>query len=128
MSVDSEVCYDEIFWDSWLKHEKAVFNNCLNFTKNRHHDAQDLLSEVMVKAYKKTDLTKSNKSILYWFLQLAKNSSIDKYRRELRLIHLADMEIILEGNRATPSLSPSHNLLKSELQLIIQNSIRELSS
>lgn len=68
------------FWELWQSQKKFLFNICFKYTGN-YHDAQDLLSEVMIKAHEKINKKLMASNPDGWVVQLIRNTYIDKYRR-----------------------------------------------
>ena len=75
------------FWAKWLTLQNALFKRCMAITE-QYHDAEDLLSDVMYKAYQKAPSEeKSLKHFENWLGLLAKNMAIDIQRRKQKVIH-----------------------------------------
>ena len=45
-----EIVSIDNFWEEWLKVNDDLLGKCLYFTNNSLHDAEELLSEAMLKA------------------------------------------------------------------------------
>ena len=119
---------EESFWKIWEENKQFLFNVCLFYTKRRFHDAQDLLSESMVKAMstvKKQDLHNP----LAYLTQLIKNTFIDQYRRcqqkDFNLIYTEDYDTH-EKPIHFGKQSPLDELLDRELHNHIQQSFSKI--
>ncbi|WP_086931696.1 RNA polymerase sigma factor [Agarilytica rhodophyticola] len=70
------------FWDLWKIYEKKVFSYCLYRLSSNYHDAEDLCSETMLRAYLKLPHV-STKTIIYpWLIKVCRNIYFDLLRRK----------------------------------------------
>ena len=70
---------EDEFWCLWEDKKDFLYKLCFKYTGNVH-DAQDLLSEVMIKACKKVNEQILNDNAEGWLVRLVKNTYIDHYR------------------------------------------------
>lgn len=69
------------FWPFWLAQEKKVFNYCYFRLTHHYHDAQDLCSETMLKAYDNLPKVKSIENLKGWLFRIARHVYFDQIRR-----------------------------------------------
>lgn len=116
------------FWGIWKKYEDLLFNKCLSYTEN-YHNAQDLLSEVMQKAYakKNTHILKSNPG--GWLFKILTNLYFDKYRRTFKsgthLTYTGNPEL-LDKERFLTSSTPLNKIINDEFHECIQACLEEM--
>ena len=67
-----------------------VNNFALSLTRN-HTDAHDLLQETLLRAYNKRNRYTEDRNFKGWLIAIMKNIFIDRYRRELRVPILMDV-------------------------------------
>ena len=88
----------ETFWDVWESNSKRIFLNCLEMTKNHFHDAQDIFSEVMLKAYYKIFKCKEEIVCLNnWSKTVIRNTFVSQYRQRKRFVEYSDFEEALSN-------------------------------
>jgi len=74
-----------VFWRIWQKYERYLYQICLRKARGRSHDADELLSGVMLKALDRLPLHAANISNLKgWLAALARNFCTDALRRSSR--------------------------------------------
>ena len=84
-----------LFWELWQTQERNVFNYCFYHLTENFHDAQDLCSETMLKAYEKLPSANQNVKIRGWLFQLARHIYFDQIRK--KQTHLKYQTIIVEN-------------------------------
>ncbi|PIR41105.1 MAG: RNA polymerase subunit sigma [Candidatus Yanofskybacteria bacterium CG10_big_fil_rev_8_21_14_0_10_46_23] len=72
------------------QYERRIINFHYRFVGNRQ-DAEDLAQETFIKAYKKLDTLKDKAKLRSWLFQIARNISIDHFRKH------KDREVALEN-------------------------------
>ena len=65
------------------RHHKSVYNY-IAFRINNHHDAEELASDVFVKAIQKYDSYNPSKPMEAWLIAIAKNTVTDYLRKSMR--------------------------------------------
>lgn len=97
------------FWEIWEENKGYVFNVCLILTNRHYQDAQDLHSEVMLKASLKSVKELPKVNARSWLSNLASNTFIDKVRRkerrESKFNHygsVKDLEKICQNRQSSP--------------------------
>lgn len=76
-------CQD--FWQLWESHRGYLYNCCLKWLNGNYHDAEDVVNQVMLKAW--SQWTQSTNDIEYpksWLSQITYNYCIDVYRKRQR--------------------------------------------
>jgi RNA polymerase sigma factor (sigma-70 family) len=85
-----------IFWQQWIKHKNYLYGCCLDWMGGNPTDAEDALSEAMVKAIEK--LRKSEPSIenyKAWLTRLTYSLCMDIQRKRRRNpVEIMDLEAI----------------------------------
>lgn len=71
-----------LFWEFWQTQEKDVFNYCFYRLTENFHDAEDLCSDTMLKAYEKLPDANPDVKVFGWLLQLARHSYFDQIRKK----------------------------------------------
>jgi RNA polymerase sigma-70 factor (ECF subfamily) len=69
------------FWPLWQTLQKRLFNYCYHRLTKDFHDAQDLCSDTMLKAYEKLSELKPDTKFIGWLYQLARNTFFDQLRK-----------------------------------------------
>ena len=73
----------EVFWTIWLAHRDDLARHSLRFSSGNHADAEDALSEAMLKAAQAFQ-TSAVREPRAWLLRLVFNACIDRHRRHRR--------------------------------------------
>lgn len=69
----------EEFEEVALPHLEALFNMALNLTRNRQ-DAEDLVQEAYLRAYRFFDSYRSGTHVKAWLFRILRNTFINRYR------------------------------------------------
>ena len=106
----------EAFWCLWIRHRKTIHRLCLRETNGHAADAEDALSQVMLKALDR--LPRCAEQIMHpeaWLRQLARNLCIDLRRERYRRYETAKTGT---HRRAEPKSDPPllHVEEESEIQ------------
>ena len=107
----------EAFWCLWIRHRKTIHQLCLRETNGHAADAEDALSQVMLKALDR--LPRCAEQIMHpeaWLRQLARNLCIDLRRERYRRYETAENWELIAG--AEPESDPPllHVEVESEIQ------------
>ncbi|MGA9115912.1 MAG: sigma-70 family RNA polymerase sigma factor [Bacteroidota bacterium] len=78
-----------------LPHSDVLYNYALRMTNNPA-DADDLLQETFLKAYRFWESYQTGTNIRAWLFRIMKNSFINRYRRESRAPDTVDYEDVKE--------------------------------
>jgi RNA polymerase sigma-70 factor (ECF subfamily) len=82
-------CQD--FWQLWDLHQGYLYNCCLKWLNGNYHDTEDVVNQVMLKAW--TQWTQSINDIedpKSWLSQITYNYCIDVYRKRQREVAKVD--------------------------------------
>jgi len=113
------------------RYAHRVYNLAYRMLGNKD-DAEDVLQETFLRAYKNLSDFRGEGSFLAWILQIATNISRRKIRNNGRMLRSLDEEIELEEDTLTPQLpdwthaSPEKLLMDKELQEYLQKAINTL--
>lgn len=78
LRLANDPCY---FWTLWSAFKKKIYRYCRYRLRTSHHDAEDLCSETMLKAYEKLHAVEPSVNILGWLLRICRNTHYDILRR-----------------------------------------------
>jgi RNA polymerase sigma factor (sigma-70 family) len=114
------------FWNTWEKNHKRIFSRCLQLNKQRLHDAQDLLSEVMLKSYTKVIIERKEKIENFdrWILRVLQNTFIDNYRRNSRLVLSANFDLLAAKRHSSDRTF--QEVMDNELSWFVKRNIQSL--
>lgn len=115
---------------------KPIYNFVYQYTNN-YHEAQDITQEVFIKIWRHIKKFKRKKKFKTWIFQIAKNTTIDFYRKsrikgEKKSIPFSDFDNkeqknILAETISDPGPLPDEILEKSDLGRMLAAAIKELS-
>ncbi len=118
------------FWDLWIQYRPYLYRTLLNMVNNNHQEVEDLLSQVMLKAWRIAPLHSAKiKNFKAWLTMVTKNYYFDMCRKEKKAqIELNDLDHL--GNNATKlptshKEQPENALLQQELTFFITHLIEE---
>jgi RNA polymerase sigma factor (sigma-70 family) len=122
---------DGAFWGLWEKHRRGLLSVCLGEMHGNHAEAEDALSQAMLKARERLPLYAGRITALRpWLAQLARNVCIDIHRSQrLRLHAPQQLEAIIEAEQPgnPPGCeSPERVLLSEESEAEVWRVIRGL--
>ena len=93
---------EDAFWPVWLEHRSYLRAHSLRFSGGNVADAEDALSEAMLKAAQSFSPTKI-RNHRGWLLRLVHNACMDRHRRNRRQQRVA--KDIMDGDaRAAPAV------------------------
>jgi len=110
---------------------KKILNYIFRLTGSRE-EAEDLMQDTFVLAFKNLDSLKENVKFQSWLFRIAQNNVFQKYRGktpQLESIDVHDSSGELTSGiteLATPTKGPEDKLLSAELEKIVQRAINEL--
>lgn len=93
---------DGVFWPVWLEHRSYLRGHALRFSGGNMADAEDALSEAMLKAVQNFSPAKI-RNHRSWLLRLVHNACMDRHRGNSRRQRVA-REILAGGARAAPAV------------------------
>lgn len=113
-------------------HRLALYNSALRLTCHQE-DAEDLLQEVIVRAYTSFHQFQRGTNFKAWLFRILTNIYINEYRRRMRAPTLVAMEEVAwevesewSQERADPSTLPEDTLLSKVLDEEVETALREL--
>jgi len=92
------------FWNVWLKHHDYLFKQSLRFTAGNMADAEDALSQAMLKGSQHFD-SETIRNERAWFTRLVHNACMDQHRSRKRQSRLSD-EIDGDDPDQAPNITP----------------------
>ena len=113
-----------------LPHTNLLYNYALRMTNNPA-DAQDLLQETLLKAYRFWDRYERGTNIRAWLFRILKNSYINRYRKATREPETVDYDEVQNfytsvRDTATDANNLQENLFKNLLDDDITKAIADL--
>src|SRR5262245_32309140 len=87
------------------RHSRSVFNLALRVTGSRQ-DAEDVVQETFLKAYRQLDRFESRASFGTWVHRIALNCSVDLLRSRPSREQATDSDVLDEMSRPASSLQP----------------------
>jgi len=120
------------FWQQWNKHREVLYRCCLRLMNSNPTDAEDALSQAMVKAWEKVQKFEGKiTNFRAWLIQLTRNLCIDICRKHSRgatsvesIEWVGDIE---EMVMASSVESPESCLEREERYIQIRRAIADLS-
>lgn len=113
----------------YRKYGGLIFTTISNVL-NDHHDAEDIMQEVLVQIWQKAHLYEPRKGKpLTWLTTMARNRAIDRIRAKQRRSRLND-DFETENKSVQPEFdaeSGSDRLLEKERQTVIRRAVAKLT-
>jgi len=109
------------------RHEKKIYNLAYRLTGNQE-DANDVLQETLLQAFRKLSGFKGNSKLSTWLYRIALNTSLMKKRKEKKMETVSlDMPVLTrKGNRIKRELSDDWS--KNPLTTLENKEVREILS
>lgn len=113
-----------------LPHTDLLYNYALRMTNNTA-DADDLLQETFLKAYRFWDKYETGTNIRAWLFRIMKNSYINRYRKEIKTPTTVDYDEVEDfytsvKDRASESNDLQENLYRNLLDDDVAAAVSEL--
>jgi RNA polymerase sigma-70 factor (ECF subfamily) len=114
------------------RYQERVYATVYHMTSN-HEDANDLVQETFIKAFRALKTFKGDSSFYTWIYRIAVNKTINflKQRKNRVQLSLNDLDINVENDPDLVALisekTPRRNLHLSELQEKLNSAMRKLS-
>lgn len=96
-----------------MSHERTLYSAALRATKN-HHDAEDLLQEVFLKAFRNEEQYQAGTNLRAWLHRILKTIYIDSYRKKARRLDEVEFGELQEAYTPAKNTSPHPEELKVE--------------
>ncbi|MEX2606680.1 MAG: sigma-70 family RNA polymerase sigma factor [Kiritimatiellia bacterium] len=122
------VAYDQLA----AAYQGRIYGLLYNMTSNKE-DAEDLLQEVFLKAYRALPKFKGNSSFYTWIYRIAVNRAINfvKKRKRRQALSLDDLDMGIERDPALVQMSssdgPDRDIRLKELQEKLNKALQTLS-
>ncbi|CAM2070458.1 RNA polymerase sigma factor [Sulfidibacter corallicola] len=111
----------EEFWNYWQEHEQKLFNRCLYLSGGNRHDAEDALSDCMIKAYNyASNATNKIKNKKAWLMQVIHNHFIDLYRKRKSVQFADESSNTLVETSDTLALAPNQECHMVHQEKLVQ--------
>lgn len=93
------------FWEIWLTHEQYLRTHSLRFASGNRADAEDALSEAMLKAAQifQNETIRNERA---WLLRLVHNACMDRYRDKRRINRFEKVISEIESSSAPAVAAP----------------------
>ena len=92
------------FWNVWIEHQDYLLKQGLRFTSGNMADAEDALSQAMLKGSKHFDGNEIRNERA-WLTRLVHNACMDQHRSRKRQQRLSD-EVIPDDPEDSPTIQP----------------------
>jgi RNA polymerase sigma factor (sigma-70 family) len=109
---------DSQFWQIWLSHRDYLYRFSLRFSNGNAADAEDAMSEAMLKAaaaFHETGIHNQRA----WLLRLVHNACMDRHRGRQRQHRMA-RDVAGDGDFLFPIVAPQHSRSPEELLTAFQ--------
>lgn len=118
-------------WTLWQLYQPHLFDFCLQRMGGNHTEAEDILSQAMMKAWDRLpDYAGKVTDLRAWLTRLVHNLCLDIYRERQRhtktVQSLNEMVVANEAALAQVLESPEEAVLRRELYVYIQHAINDL--
>ena len=120
------------FADLAMEHMSSLYSGALRMTRNPA-DAEDLVQETYLKAYKYYDKFEEGTNLKAWLFKILKNTFINSYRKKQQAPPKADFadieesfETIVRDDSGQQARTPEEELLEKVLDEDVQHAMEEL--
>lgn len=117
------------FEEALLGRLDGLFALALRLTGGRREEAEDLLQEVCLRAFRNYQNVRAPEKIKAWFFQILVNTHIKEWRRRERAIPIIDVELneaLLDAARAPSPPTPEEVLFERLLDSEVQEALDTL--
>jgi RNA polymerase sigma-70 factor (ECF subfamily) len=109
------------------RHQKQIYYLSLDFTGN-HHDAEDVLQEVLIKAHRSLKTFRGHSRLSTWFHRITINTCIDLTRRVSPLTTSTEDEPGCERLvEHSPNSNPEEKTEAGRIQTHIEEALQHLT-
>jgi RNA polymerase sigma-70 factor (ECF subfamily) len=123
----------ELFEAQALPYLDSLYNTALRLTRNPQ-DAEDLVQETYLKAYRSFDQFEPGTNLKAWLFKILKNSFINEYRRRQNEPNSEDLSLLDFGTESTvdtsswtaSTLTPEEQALALTLDQDVQLALEQL--
>jgi RNA polymerase sigma-70 factor (ECF subfamily) len=108
------------------RYQRQIYSISYDFTGN-HHDAEDILQEVLIKVYRSLNRFRGDSRLSTWLHRITINTCLDKTRRAS--LPVASSEELVPDRFAadSPSGNPEKSTEATRIQSHIENALRTLT-
>lgn len=115
LMADNTTNLDQVFHDEFMPQIEALYNFAYHLTYNEE-DANDLVQETYLKAYKYVDKYDAGTNAKAWLFKILKNAFINEYRKKVKQPKKVDFEeIITYQNEENDTAYSSYFDLREEI-------------
>ena len=120
--------HQSAFDELMLRYKSKIFSYLLRSVRN-HEDADDITSEVFVKAYRSLNKWKPKAKFSTWLYKIASNLAIDHHRKKRPQVYALDDMEVPEAHLVATDLhsDPVKQVEEQELGRIIREAVDQLS-
>ena len=125
-AVEEEAERRERFEREALIHLDLLYNSAVQMTRNPA-DAQDLVQDTFVKAYRFFDKYKAGTNCKAWLFRIMKNNFINAFRKESRRpvrVDFNDVEPTLKAKRPTDEHAPRSTPVMHRFDEVVEDDIK----
>ncbi|EGJ35553.1 MULTISPECIES: RNA polymerase sigma factor [Moorena] len=120
-----------VFWPLWENYKDYLYHRCLSWMGGNTTEAQDALSEIMVKAWEKLPKFAAKiTNLKAWLTKFARNFCIDRHRENnsgaIGVENLEGMAVPEGNGLVTEFDTPDLVVEKNELLEVIQSALEDL--
>jgi RNA polymerase sigma factor (sigma-70 family) len=114
---------DTDFWHLWQQYQDEFYSRCLQWMGGNSHDAEDLLSRAMLKAWNQwPNYAGTITNHKAWLRRLIHNLSVDIHRERQRQTEMTDDAVDIRHRE-----SPESEILRHELGVHLCHAIESLA-
>src|SRR6185436_6792486 len=132
VSAETRSAEERNFEAAAMPYLDALYNTAYRMTRNAQ-DAEDLVQETYLKAYKYYDKFEEGTNLKAWLFKILKNTFINSYRKKQQSPPKADFadieesfETIVRDDSGQQARTPEEELLEKVLDEHVQHAIEEL--
>jgi RNA polymerase sigma-70 factor (ECF subfamily) len=117
------------FEESLIAHLDGLFGFALRLLKGRRSDAEDLVQDACLRAFKGYDSLRSSEKIKAWFFRILLNTHINEVHQQSREPAIADVELtdsLLESADVEVGKTPEQLLFEGSLDAELQQALDAL--
>lgn len=113
------------FEEKILEHIDSLYNLAIRMTQNKQ-DAEDLVQEASLRAYRYFDKFKPGTNFKAWIMTIARNIYINDYRKKLKEPQKIDFEEVQNSIGLSEISGAQEEIFSESIQAVIDNLPEEL--
>jgi RNA polymerase sigma factor (sigma-70 family) len=119
------------FWPLWQRYQDYLYGLCLRFMRGNQVEAEDALSQAMIKAFEQLPSRAGSITALQaWFTRLVRNVCVDAHRKHQRgayhLQSLEELSLSADTRGRLAFESPEETILRHEMYACLRAAIENL--